>query len=160
MFQRCFYLENVIIGESVKTIEQRAFRSCSSLNYIYYYSEASPIVLSNSFSYVPASSVILFATYQGETFGELNISKEITIEGCLPMPAITFTESSTFSQSKAFSESNTFTQSNIFIKSNTTTESSSFTESSAFNASLQSDASFTNIITLTHSLLLTQFDAF
>ena len=53
--------------------------------------------------------------YQSDAFGGLGISREAKIDGCPPIPTLTFTPSNTFTQSNAFS--NTITQSNSFIES-------------------------------------------
>ena len=100
--------------------------------YFYFYGETSPTVSSNAFAGARAASVMTLETYQNEAFGNLNVTKGTTIDGCHPIPNLTFTPS------------------NVFTLSNT------FTSSSTFTLSLQSGATFTNTFILTHSLSLTQ----
>ena len=61
----------------------------------------SPTVSSNSFLSVPAIIVMTLTTYQNVTFVKLDVSIGTTIEGCLPMPTHTFTESNKFTESKS-----------------------------------------------------------
>ena len=110
----------------METIGDNAFESCGSLKCIYFCGQTSPTVSSSAFSGVPTSHVVTLEKYQSETFGNLSVSKGTTIEGCLPMPTLTFTVSSIF------------------------------TQSNAFTASLPSGAIFTNTFILTYSLSLTQ----
>ena len=55
-------LETATIGKGVKTIESYAFYGCRFLKCIYFYGETSPIVSSNAFFGVSASSVITITT--------------------------------------------------------------------------------------------------
>ena len=103
-FYSCYGLEAVSIGENVETIGESAFRSCSSLKCIYFYGETSPIVGSSAFSGVPAAYVMTLETFQNETFGDLNVSKGITIDGCIPMSIPRFAESNIFTKSNRFTE--------------------------------------------------------
>ena len=70
-------------------------------------------------------------------FGNLKVSKRTTIDGCLSMPTLVFTESSKFTESNTFSLSNTFTKLSLFT------------------GPLRSGTALTSTFILTHSLLLT-----
>ena len=155
-FASCSALEKVIIGESVQAIGDYAFFECTSLKCIYFYGGTSPTFETFSFYSVPATSVMTLSTYQGTTFGSLNVLRGGLNVGCPPWPTFTFTQSNTFSRSNTFTQSNTFSQSNTFTRSNTFSQSNSFTLSNTFTQS----NTFTKSNTFSKSNTFTQSNTF
>ncbi|KAH0787220.1 hypothetical protein GPJ56_008934 [Histomonas meleagridis] len=84
--------------------------------------------------------------YNETKFGNLDVNKETTIEGCDPWPTKSFSQSNTFS--------NTFTQSNTYSHSNTYSQSNAFSKS---NTLTMANDTVTYSLTIVHSFLLVTY---
>ena len=81
-FHNCTNLTTFIIGKNVKNIEEAAFDSCINLNCIYYLGKSEPSFGETSFRKVKAMFILVQASYQNKTFGNLNVEKGATIDLC------------------------------------------------------------------------------
>ena len=138
-FAFCIQLETVILGKGVNFIYSQVFYYYQNMKCIYFYADSPPIYWIWCFSDIPVNIVMTLETYQGEIFGELNVSKGSTIDECLP-PTHTFAESDTFTESNAFTVQYTFTKSDALK------------ESITFSSKISGYVTFSNTHSWTYSL--------
>ncbi|KAH0794799.1 leucine-rich repeat domain-containing protein [Histomonas meleagridis] len=82
-FSHCNELETVILNAEIRFIEKYAFYNCENIMCVYYLGNSSPNVHDDAFyGSTFLRKVNTIASYFGETFGDKNVSKGVSIDQC------------------------------------------------------------------------------